>query len=78
MSALSRRNFPAIGRVKPQINAAPLKVKQEVWLPQIALDALLGIQFLPRFVSKIQFANGQCQLSVPDGGICQDRRGYSG
>ena len=53
-----------------------MKVKQEVWLPQIALEAILGIEFLQRFVSKIKFANGQCQLSVPDGGILyQDRRG---
>ena len=53
----------------------PLTVVHDIWVADIDLDAILGIDFLHKHGCELKLSDGRYHLCFPSGRIpCQDRR----
>ena len=64
-----------LGLTKVELKAGPLTVTHDIWVANIDLDAILGIDFLRKYGCEMMLYNGQYHLNLPSGATpCQNSR----
>ena len=67
-------SLPFVGRAKVELQAGSLAVTHDIWVADIDLDAILGIDFLRKHRCELKLSDGQYHLSFPTGACpCQTR-----